>query len=142
MTSFTKKTFDLLREHDFTTLCGKQDRQIYQATEEQIDSNPTMQFILEDLGTAPLEWIQTLPFDKQLNDEVYLCHGTPSNDLIYLLEYISKGYAMLRSDEEIIRLLQGQKSSLICCGHTHIARAISLSTGQLVVNPGSVGLKA
>ncbi len=43
-----------------------------------------MQFILEVLGTAPLEWIQTLPFDKQLNDEVYLCHGTPSNDLIYL----------------------------------------------------------
>ncbi len=49
---------------------------------------------------------------------------------------------MLRSDEEIIRLLQGQKSSLICCGHTHIARAISLSIGQLVVYPGSVGLQA
>ncbi|MEW6994625.1 hypothetical protein AADZ84_10215 [Colwelliaceae bacterium MEBiC 14330] len=49
---------------------------------------------------------------------------------------------MLRSGEEIIRLLQGQKSSLICCGHTHITRAISLSTGQLVVYPGSVGLQA
>ncbi|MEW6994626.1 hypothetical protein AADZ84_10220 [Colwelliaceae bacterium MEBiC 14330] len=55
MTSSIKKAFDLLREHDFTTLCGNQDRQIYQATGEQIDSNPTMQFILEDLGTAPLE---------------------------------------------------------------------------------------
>jgi len=137
-----KATYDLLMTHEFVTICGNQDRQIFQAVQEEIDANPTMQFILEDLGNEPLAWMKTLPFDKQLNNEVYLCHGTPSNDLIYLLEDVQQGYAMVRPDAEIISLLNGQQSSLICCGHSHTPRAISLSTAQIIVNPGSVGLQA
>lgn len=137
-----KATFELLMAHEFVTICGNQDRQIFQATQQEINTNPTMQFILEDLDTQALDWMQSLPFDKQLTDEVYLCHGTPTNDLIYLLEDVQQGYAMLRRDEEIIRLLNQQQSPLICCGHTHTPRSVSLSTGQLIVNPGSVGLQA
>jgi predicted phosphodiesterase len=137
-----KSTFELLMEHDFITISGNQDRQIYESTDEEIESNPTMQFILDDLGSSPLEWMKSLPFDKQVNDDIYFCHGTPQNDLIYLLEDVSKGYALLRSDSEIIDLLAGQKSELICCGHTHTPRAVNLSSGQLIVNPGSVGLQA
>ncbi len=134
-----RATFDLLMKHEFVTICGNQDRQIYEATN---DENPTMQFILKDLGGKPVEWMKSLPFDKQLNDDVYLCHGTPVNDLTYLLEDIKRGYASLRSDSEIIKLLNGQHSKLICCGHTHTPRTVNLSTGQLIVNPGSVGLQA
>lgn len=137
-----KSTFELLMEHDFITISGNQDRQIYESTDEEIESNPTMQFILDDLGSKPLEWMKSLPFDKQVNEDVYFCHGTPTNDLVYLLEDVSRGYALLRSDAEIIDLLAGQQSQLICCGHTHIPRAVSLSNGQLIVNPGSVGLQA
>ena len=137
-----KSTFELLMEHDFITISGNQDRQIYESTAEEIKSNPTMQFILSDLGSPPLEWMKLLPFDKQVNDEIYLCHGTPTNDLVYLLEDVSEGHALLRSDSEILDLLGGQKSQLICCGHTHIPRAVNLSNGQIVVNPGSVGLQA
>ena len=135
-------TFELLMEHDFITISGNQDRQIYESTDEEIESNPTMQFILDDLGSKPLEWMKSLPFDKQVNEDVYFCHGTPKNDLVYLLEDVSRGYALLRSDNEIIDLLAGQKSKLICCGHTHTPRAVNLSSGQLIVNPGSVGLQA
>ena len=31
---------------------------------------------------------------------------------------------------------------LIACGHTHLPRSVRSSTGQLIVNPGSVGLQA
>ena len=137
-----KSTFELLMEHDFITISGNQDRQIYESTDEDIESNPTMQFILDDLGSKPLEWMKSLPFDKQVNEDVYFCHGTPKSDLIYLLEDVSKGHALLRSDSEIIDLLAGQESKLICCGHTHTPRAVHLSSGQLIVNPGSVGLQA
>ena len=41
--------------------------------------------------------------------------------------------------EVIEAAAQGIKQSLILCGHTHIARAVRLSDGRLVVNPGSVG---
>jgi len=137
-----RATYDLLMQHEIVTICGNQDRQIFEATAEEINSNPTMKFILDDLGEAPLEWMKSLPFDMQLHNDVYLCHGTPDNDLIYLLENVELGYACLRSDNEIIALLNGQNSQLICCGHTHTPRTVSLSTGQLVINPGSVGLQA
>lgn len=137
-----KGTYDLLMQHDIVTICGNQDRQIFEATTEEIVSNPTMKFIIDNLGKEPIEWMKSLPFDIQLNDDVYLCHGTPDDDLIYLLENVELGYARLRSDNEIIKLLNGQESKLICCGHTHIPRAVSLTTGQIIVNPGSVGLQA
>jgi len=137
-----RATFELLNKHDFTTICGNQDRQIYEATESDIETNPTMQFILSDLSFEPIDWMRGLPFDKQLNNDVYLCHGTPTDDLVYLLEDVSLGYPKLRSDTDVISLLNGHKSKLVCCGHTHIPRTVKLSTGQLIINPGSVGLPA
>lgn len=137
-----KTTYDLLMQHDIVTICGNQDRQIFEATAEEIASNPTMQFIIENLGKEPISWMKSLPFDIQLNDDIYLCHGTPDSDLVYLLENVELGYACLRSDDDIVKLLNGQKSKLICCGHTHTPRTVSLSTGQVIINPGSVGLQA
>lgn len=137
-----RDTYDLLMEHDFVTIRGNQDRQIYEATQAEIDSNPTMQFILDDLGKEPLEWMRSLPFDNQLTADVYLCHGTPSNDLIYLLESVTMGRPMVREDQEILSLLGNQNSEVIICGHTHIPRSVHMSTEQLIVNPGSVGLPA
>ena len=56
---------------------------------------------------TPIEWMKSLPFYLQLTDDIYLCHGTPTNDLIYLLENVEIGYA------QIIELLNGKQSSLI-----------------------------
>lgn len=137
-----KATYDLLMQEQLITIRGNQDRQIYDATPEEIADNPTMAFILQDLGEEPLQWMRELPFDHQLTDDVYLCHGTPTDDLIYLLEDVSSGKAHLRHEDEIIKLLDGQSSGLILCGHTHTPRSVYTSTGQLIVNPGSVGLPA
>ncbi len=137
-----KATYDLLMQHDIVTICGNQDRQIFEATEEEVATNSTMKYIIDNLGAEPIAWMKSLPFDYQLTDDIYLCHGTPDNDLIYLLENVELGYAQLRSDSEIIKRLNGQKSKLICCGHTHTPRTVSLSTGQVIINPGSVGLQA
>jgi len=137
-----KATYELLMEYDFITIRGNQDRQIYEASADDINSNSTMEFIIKELGSKPLKWMKSLPFDKQLNNEVYLCHGTPSSDLVYLLENVELGYACLRADNEITQLLNGQYSKVVCCGHTHIPRTVKIKTEQLVVNPGSVGLQA
>lgn len=137
-----KATYDMLMTHNFVTISGNQDRQIYESSAEQISENPTMKFILDDLGCEPLDWMKALPFDHQFNDDIYLCHGTPSSDLIYLLEDVSSGSPVLRNDDEITTLLAGQSSSMVCCGHTHLARTVGLNNGQTIVNPGSVGLQA
>ena len=41
--------------------------------------------------------------------------------------------------EAIEKEAEGISQSLILCAHTHIARAVRLGDGRLVVNPGSVG---
>jgi predicted phosphodiesterase len=137
-----RATYDFLSEHEFVTISGNQDRQIYEATNEEIDSNSTLQFVLNELGETPIGWMKSLPADRQINDDVYLCHGTPTNDMVYLLENVETGRARVRSDSEITVLLSGQSSQIVVCGHTHIPRTVALDSGQLVVNPGSVGLPA
>jgi diadenosine tetraphosphatase ApaH/serine/threonine PP2A family protein phosphatase len=41
--------------------------------------------------------------------------------------------------EAIEKEAEGISQSLILCAHTHIARAVRLTDGRMVVNPGSVG---
>ncbi len=135
-------TYELLREHDFITISGNQDREIYEAADAKTISNPTLDYVLEDLDEGALDWLRNLPFDHQLTEAVYLCHGTPTSDLIYLLENIESGLAQVRADNEIIELLSGQPSDVVVCGHTHTPRVVSTSTDQLIINAGSVGLPA
>ncbi|MFD2178251.1 metallophosphoesterase family protein [Veronia pacifica] len=137
-----RDTFELLMENELVTIRGNQDRQIYEATADEICSNPTMEFIHEDLGTLPLQWMHTLPSNLTLNESVFLCHGTPDDDLTYLLENVESGHAELRTDRDIMALLNNQSEDVILCGHTHTPRAILTSSQQLIVNPGSVGLPA
>lgn len=137
-----RQTYEYLQSLNAITISGNQDRQIYEATEAEIESNPTMQFILSELGQEPLTWMKQLPFDLQITTDIYACHGTPSDDLVYLLEDISTGRPIVRPDAEIIEKLNGISSPIIICGHTHTPRCVELSTGQIVINPGSVGLQA
>ena len=137
-----RATYDCLMANDCITIRGNQDRQIYDATAAEAQANPTLGFILDDLGAKPLHWMRNLPFALQLNEDIYLCHGTPQDDLVYLLEDVSHGQPELRNDEDILALLGGEASNLILCGHTHMPRVVTTSTGQTIVNPGSVGLPA
>ncbi|AWF80938.1 metallophosphatase family protein [Microbulbifer sp. A4B17] len=137
-----RRTYERLMEQDYITIRGNQDRQIYEAAPTEIDSNPTLQFILQDLGTEPVQWMKQLAPSLQITDEVFICHGTPNDDLTYLLEDVSSGHPQLRPNHEILGLLGTIHSKVILCGHTHIPRSVCVSSGQLIVNPGSVGLPA
>ncbi len=137
-----RATYDFLEGHEFVTIKGNQDRLICEATAKEVGDNPTLNFVINDLGEEPSSWLQSLPADWQMDDEIYLCHGAPSNDMTYLLENIETGKAHPRPESEIIDLLKGNSSSIVICGHTHIPRTVALSSGQLVINPGSVGLPA
>ena len=139
-----KDTYALLMAHqnDIITIRGNQDRQIYEATTSEIGNNATMTFIIEDLPKAAVKWLQNLPFDCHLNEDVCLCHGSPTDDMVYLLENIETGQPTLRDNLEILALLNGIDSAIIICGHTHIPRTVTLSTGQMVINTGSVGYPA
>lgn len=123
-------------------VAGNQDRKIYEASPAHLAAEPTLRFVCEDLGDEPVAWLRALPETAVLDGEIFLCHGTPSSDTTYLLEDVTSGEPRVRREAEILALLDRVAEPVVLCGHSHIPRVVRLATGQLVVNPGSVGLPA
>ncbi|MBV7433662.1 metallophosphatase family protein [Cardiobacteriaceae bacterium TAE3-ERU3] len=134
-------TLALLQESDALTISGNQDRLLLEAATGDRTRNPTIDFVLTELGDAGLDWLRQLPATAVIGD-VLLCHGSPTCDETYLLEKVIDGGMVLRDDDEITASLAGYNHAVVCCGHTHLPRVVQLSNGQLVVNPGSVGMPA
>ncbi|AXH12426.1 metallophosphoesterase family protein [Halarcobacter bivalviorum] len=137
-----KATYEIIRENKFINICGNQDREILEASLDQLEKNPTLRYTYENLGEEVLYWIQDLQFEKIIGGTYYMIHGTYFDDSQYLLEDISNGEVTLRRDEEIIKLTDNIETPFIFCGHSHLPRVHKLNTGQIVINPGSVGLQA
>jgi len=137
-----RETFDLLQTIDALTIQGNQDRAIYQAGQTEISDNPTLAYIIDELGSEPIKWLESLPKTQVISNEVFLCHGTPRSDLVYLLEDVAKGFPMVKTEAAILEELDGRDFSIVLCGHTHLPRVVRLSSGTIIVNPGSVGLPA
>jgi putative phosphoesterase len=138
-----RETYDrLLQENIAVTIQGNQDRLIYEASARDLVSIPTLTYVIQELGEEPIHWLNDLPKTAVFDNDIFLCHGTPGSDTAYLLEDIMDGLPEVRSEGAIRELLQGVHQPVVLCGHTHIPRVVELSTGQLVINPGSVGVQA
>jgi predicted phosphodiesterase len=137
-----RDTFELLQTIDAVTIQGNQDRDVYQATATQIENNPTLAYVINDLGPEPIDWLRSLPKTLTFADEIFACHGSPRSDMVYLLEDVTRGHPVVKAEEAIQKELDGFGFPVILCGHTHIPRVVQLSSGSLVVNPGSVGVPA
>jgi putative phosphoesterase len=138
-----RATYDrLLQENVVLTIQGNQDRTIHEAGALDLARNSTLAYVIRDLGEEPIHWMAQLPRSAVFENEVFLCHGAPRSDTIYLLEDVMEGLPEVRSEAAITELLTNVHQPVVVCGHTHVPRVVGLSYGQLVVNPGSVGLAA
>ncbi len=89
---------------------------------------------------------ETVSWLKQLHPvfettEIAAFHGTPLSDTEYLLERIVNGKTQRKSTIEIEKAVSSFKQDIILCTHSHSPGASLLSTKQLVINLGSVGLQ-
>ncbi len=134
-------TARLLESCSLITVQGNQDRFIYEEYGKHTE-NVTLRHVLNQLSEAHIEWLRRLPKTHSIDDELFLCHGTPDNDETYLIEDISQGIPQIRSDSEIQSLLRNIPQSVILCGHSHLQGTVRTADGTLIVNPGSVGLPA
>jgi predicted phosphodiesterase len=123
-------------------IAGNQDRKVFNATRDELAANRNLAFVVGDLGEEPIAWLRALPPTAIVDDDLFLCHGTPTSDTTYLLEDVRTGHPVVRDESEILKLLGGVQQPVILCGHSHIPRVVRLGNGQTVVNPGSVGLPA
>lgn len=133
-------TYDILKRYKIINISGNEDRIILENIRKNMN-NKTLKYVLDMIDDEIVEWLESLN-KIMIIDEFFLCHGTPINDADYLLEKICKKEVFLKNNEEIYNEIKGISQKIICCGHSHTFNLIYLTSGQIVVNPGSVGLQA
>lgn len=133
-------TADLLMQESYIHIRGNHDRQLIDRPPADMGLSDRAAF--GQLNSGHLAWLASLPATHALGDDVLLCHGSPTDDLEYLLEQINGDRVQLASPTQIQERLGDVRVPLVFCGHTHMPRIVSLPGGTTIVNPGSVGLQA
>ena len=138
------ETADRLMALGLPTIRGNHERQALAPDLAAMGASDA--FAAERLLPQHRAWLAALPATLQLSDELFCCHGTPDNDLVYFLESVdAAGMRPATLAEATARAggaQHGVPHGVILCGHTHVPRGLRLADGRLVVNPGSVGLQA
>jgi diadenosine tetraphosphatase ApaH/serine/threonine PP2A family protein phosphatase len=133
-----RRTMDALMALDAIHILGNHDRYLIDRPTEKMGSWDRSAYA--QLDASHLDWLRAVPPTRVYRDRVFLCHATPDNDETYWLETVlPDGTVRMSSLEAIEQAASGISHRLILCGHTHIARAVQLTDGRLIVNPGSVG---
>jgi diadenosine tetraphosphatase ApaH/serine/threonine PP2A family protein phosphatase len=133
-----RRTMDTLMALDAVHVLGNHDRYLIDRPPEKMGSwdRPAH----AQLEAHHLDWLRAVPKTAVYRGQVFLCHATPDNDEIYWLDTVQPdGAIRISSLETIEKYAHGITQSLILCAHTHIARAVRLRDGRLIVNPGSIG---
>ena len=115
---------ELMMQHDVLSIAGNYET--YRPGQISVDQEA---------------WLKRLPKTLELGD-VFCCHGTPASDTEELIEEITFNRIELASVELIASRIGDIRHRVILCAHKHVPRTVMLPSGQLVVNPGSVGLPA
>ena len=141
-------TATILINEDVPSISGNEDRSILENLDRP-NRQPTMEYVIGELSPQAIAWLNTLPRKRLFHDVMYLCHGMPDKDDEYLVEKVtpaggaaSTGSVTLKTEAEIQAAVKDIPQPLVLCGHSHIFRQVRLANGQLIINPGSVGLQA
>ena len=152
------RTAELLMARGIPMIAGNHERKLLTLPPEKLNRSDAC--TAGEVSQAHRTWLASAPATLWLAGDVFVCHGTPTSDLLYWLETVtddfgqhgqigSNGVRAATQAEVLTRLGSGPHlaASLIICGHTHIPRVVSVNSpasGNLItiVNPGSVGLPA
>lgn len=135
------ETADRLMELAWPTVRGNHERQVLTLPAEQMGGSDRLAH--QTITDRHRTWLAGLPLTLELGLGVLAFHGSPTDDLVYLLETVDPTGVRPATVEEVTdRLGPYADRPLLLCGHTHLQRTLRLPTGGLVVNPGSVGWPA
>jgi len=117
---------DVLMDSTYMQIRGNHDRQLMDRT--PIQMGPSDSGAYEQLSGRHLAWLKSLP-SMQIIEEILLCHGSPHDDLEYLLEEVAGDVVQLAPPERIRARLADIDAPIVLCGHTHVPRAVRLAGG-------------
>jgi putative phosphoesterase len=122
-------------------LAGNHERQVLTLPPERTGLSDA--YARSQLKEPELTWLREQRPVHRLNADVLLCHGSPGSDVTHLLiTPVPDGFRPASAGEVEARLEKATDARVICCGHSHVPAAVRSRGGQLIVNPGSVGLQA
>ena len=135
-----RETAQWLMASGWLSLAGNHERQVLNLQPGR--GGASDQYAHAQLTEPEFAWMRSLSHCVRLNEQVLLCHGSPRSDHEYLLETLDGRTVRLATPAEIAERVRDHHAiPVIACGHTHVPRAVRCA-GQLLVNPGSVGLQA
>jgi predicted phosphodiesterase len=134
------ETARFLMQQDWVQLAGNHERQLLEFAEK--GGGPSDAYAHARLTPEVFDWMKSLQPARALDTEVFLCHGTPRSDVEGFLDSIEGDRTRPATAAEIAERCTLATPRVIACGHTHIPRVARSASGQLLVNPGSVGLQA
>src|SRR3954447_4662319 len=134
------ETARFLMAQDWVQLAGNHERQLLEFTSRGGSASDA--YAHAQLTPEVFAWLKTLAHSRALDDAVFLCHGTPRSDVEGFLDSVEGDHTRPATADEIAARCDLDAPRVIACGHTHIPRVLTSATGQLLVNPGSVGLQA
>jgi predicted phosphodiesterase len=148
------KTADLLMARAIPMIAGNHERQLLTLPPAKLNRSDAC--TSSEINAAHRAWLASAPPTLWLQDDVFICHGTPTSDLHYWLETVtddfgehgSVGVRAASQAQVLQRLGRGEhtlRASLIVCGHTHVPRVVQVPSpddGHIItiLNAGSVGL--
>jgi len=135
-----RETADRLMALDLPTIRGNHERQVLSSDPHSMGDSDRYAF--ETITVSQRDWLAALPPVLRVAPDVFLCHATPDNDVDCYLEDIVDGELRPAPLRRIEQRTGACDASLILCGHSHIPRLSRLPSGQVIVNPGSVGIQA
>lgn len=135
-----RETAQYLMASGWHVLAGNHERQILSLRAGEGGASDV--YAHAQLGEHELAWLRSLQPTATYADDVFLCHGTPASDCQHFVESLRGSELGVASADEIRERLGTVTASLVACGHSHVPRCVRTDRGQLVVNPGSVGLQA
>ncbi len=137
---FPSDTLDRVIALDILTIRGNHERQLLSLPYESMGSSD--QYATRQIRKDHREWLKSLPATILINQDVLLVHGTPDDDMTYLLETVTPNGLREATPQEINQRVGISNAKVILCGHTHLPRIVTRNNGSIIVNPGSVGLPA
>lgn len=134
-----RETAELLMALDWPTIAGNHERQLLTQRPERMGASD--RFAAAAITRKQRAWLASLPAEMQPTAGLRCVHGSPGNDLQYLLETVTPdGLREARVDEVDLRLGRVE-AELLLCGHSHVPRDVATAAAR-IANPGSVGLQA
>ncbi len=134
-----RETATLLMSLDWPTIAGNHERQLLTLARARM--GPSDAYAADALSAPQQRWLAALPATLDPAPGLHCTHGSPGDDLQYLLQTVTAEGLRDATDEELGARLGERRPALLLCGHSHVPGDRRVGATR-VANPGSVGLQA